>query len=134
MTICAFLVDVYCLGVKDTLGPETANAGSLHTRLRYLYQAFDRTPLEIGLDQARAEVLGAVAYAHALGFAPAPGFADLAPYLGEVSGDEPRIGFGRQSKPYYIAGPRDDARHVIHTLEKSCGKDGFHYMVAAGQL
>lgn len=134
LTVCGFLVDVYCLGVKNTVGPEVIGAGSLLSYLRRYYSAFDQPPLSIELDQARTIVHGAVAYARSLGFTPAPGFADTAPYLGPVRGDEPAIVFGREGKPFYASGPYDDARHIVRTLEQSCGPGGFHYTVAMGQL
>ncbi|MCX4757175.1 hypothetical protein [Kitasatospora purpeofusca] len=134
VTVCGFLVDVYCLGVKNTVEPEVVGAGSLLAYLRRYYSAFDQPPLSIELDQARTIVQGAVAYARSLGFTPAPGFADTAPYLGSVRGDEPAIVFGREGKPFYVSGPYDDARHIVHTLEQSCGTDGFHYTVAMGQV
>ncbi|WP_431681302.1 hypothetical protein [Kitasatospora sp. KL5] len=134
MTVCGFLVDVYCLGVKNTVEPEVIGAGSLLAYLRRYYSAFDQPPLSIEFDQTRAIVHGAVEYARSLGFTPAPGFADTAPYLGPVRGDEPPIVFGREGNPFYVSGPHDDARHIVRTLEQSCGPDGFHYTVAMGQL
>ncbi|MFJ1709685.1 hypothetical protein [Kitasatospora sp. NPDC088346] len=78
VTVCGFLVDVHCLGVKNTIEPEVIGAGSLPAYLRGYYSAFDRPPLSIELDQARTIVHGAVAYARSLGFSPATGFADTA--------------------------------------------------------
>ncbi|MEV7360601.1 hypothetical protein [Kitasatospora sp. NPDC091276] len=134
VTVCGFLVDVHCLGVKNTIEPEVIGVGSLPAYLRRYYSAFDLPPLSIELDQARTIVHGAVAYARSLGFSPAPGFGDTAPYLGPVRGDEPAIDFGREGKPFYVSGPHDEARNIVRTLERSCGPDGFHYTVAMGQL
>jgi hypothetical protein len=41
------------------------------------------------------------------------------------------IGFGREAKPFFVQGPRDNARQVMQTLENSVGRDGFHFIVAA---
>jgi hypothetical protein len=34
VTVCGFLVDVYCLGVKNVTGPEVMGAGSLQAYAR----------------------------------------------------------------------------------------------------
>ena len=68
VTVCGFLVDVYCLGVKNVTGPEVMGAGSFQAYARSYYSAFDHPPLSIGVEQAQAIVHGAVAYARALGF------------------------------------------------------------------
>lgn len=134
VTVCGFLVDVHCLGVKNVVEPEVIGAGALLAYLRRYYSAFDQPPLSIELDQARTIVYGAVEYARSLGFPPAPGFAATAPYLGPVRGGEPAIDFGREGKPFYVSGPHDDAREIVRTLERSCGPDGSHYTVAMGRL
>ncbi|WP_155060517.1 hypothetical protein [Streptomyces blattellae] len=134
VTVCGFLVDVYCLGLKDTVGPRVMGGGSLDAYVRDYYQAFDRPPLRIGLEQAQSIVHGGVAYARTLGFEPAPDFAQVSVHLGEPGPAAPRIGFGRQGKPFYINGPRDDARTIVRTLEHTCGEGNYDYILATGPL
>lgn len=134
VTVCGFLVDVYCLGVKDITGPKVMGSGSLDAYVRDYYRAFDHPPLRIGLDQAQTLVHGGVTYARALGFEPAPDYAQAALHLGEPGPATPRIGFGREGKPLYINGPRDDAQKIVRTLERTCGKDNHHYVLTAGPL
>ncbi|MDX3613054.1 hypothetical protein [Streptomyces europaeiscabiei] len=134
VTLCGFLVDVYCLGVKDTVGPQVMGGGSLDAFVHDYYRAFDQPPLRIGLEQAQSIVHGGVAYARALGFEPAPDFAQAAVHLGEPGPAAPRIGFGRQGRPFYINGPRDDAQKIVRTLERTCGAGNYLYVLGTRPL
>jgi hypothetical protein len=127
VTVTGFLVDVYCLGVKNVTDPEVMGSGSLTAYVPMYYSAFDHPPLSIGVEQAQGIVYGAVAYARSLGFEPAGGFADAAVHLGTPPGDLPAIGFGRDGKPFYFGGPYDDPRMVVQTLERTCGPGNYHY-------
>lgn len=127
VTVTGFLVDVYCLGVKNVTEPEVMGSGSLDAYVPVYYSAFDHPPLSIGVEQAQRIVHGGVDYARSLGFEPAPGFADTAVHLGAPTPDLPSIGFGRDGKPFYFSGPYDDPRKVIQTLERTCGPDNYHY-------
>ncbi|MEU1449151.1 hypothetical protein ACFWBS_42945 [Streptomyces mirabilis] len=128
VTVCGFLVDVYCLGVKNVTGPEMMGAGSLQAYARSYYSAFDHPPLSIGVEQAQAIVHGAVAYARALGFEPAAGFDAAAGHLGPAPAGLPEIRYGQGGKPFYISGPHDDPRAVVRQLEQTCGADNYHYI------
>jgi hypothetical protein len=115
VTLCGFLLDVYCLGVKNTVGPLTVSSGSVTARLNTFFSAFDCAPRSAPLQLVQHLVHGSVAYAHALGFDPYSEFADVAPYLGTASGPCP-ITFGLKGEPFYISGPRDDQQAVLATL------------------
>jgi len=128
VTVVGFLVDVYCLGVKNVTGPEAMGSGSLATYVPMYYSAFNHAPLRIDVEQAQVIVHDAVAYAHSLGFHPAGDLADAAVHLGAAPGDRPAIGFGKDGKPFYISGPYDDPRKVVQTLERTCGKGNYDYI------
>lgn len=128
VTVTGFLVDVYCLGVKNVTDPEVMGSGSLTAYVPTYYSAFDHPPLSIDVEQAQGIVHGAVAYARSLGFEPAVGFADAAVHLGTPPEDLPAIGFGRAGKPFYISGPYDDPRMVVQALERTCGHGNYHYV------
>ncbi|MGW2940028.1 hypothetical protein ACWDA7_52300, partial [Streptomyces sp. NPDC001156] len=134
VTVTGVLVDVYCLGVKDVIEPHTMGAGSLEAHRRSYYSAFEEPSLPIGIEQAQAIVYGAVAYARELGFEPAPGFTQAAAVLGEPAGALPQIGFGNQGMPFYLSGPRDDARTVLATLERTRGAGNYQYILASGPM
>jgi hypothetical protein len=134
VTVCSVLVDVWCLGAKDVIAPRSMGVGSLETHRRTTYSAFDEPPLAIGLAQAQAIVYGAVAYARELGFEPADGFAEASALLGEPDRELPALGFGKDGLPLYINGPRDDARRVIDTLERTRGAGNYHYFLQSGPM
>jgi hypothetical protein len=70
VTVTGFLVDVYCLGVKNVTDPEVMGSGSLTTYVPTYYSAFDHPPLPIGVEQAQTIVHDAVAYARGLASSP----------------------------------------------------------------
>ncbi len=121
---CGFLVDTFCLGVKNTLGPERMHARDLPAfRARY-FAAFPARPLRAPLELAQHLVHGAVAFAAGLGLDPHPGFARVRGYLGDLR--EPcAITFGQRGRPLYVAGPHDDPLAVMRKLKASVGDDGF---------
>lgn len=126
-TLCGFLVDVYCLGVKDVVGPLSRGIGSIDSFRREFFGGFDAPALPASLDLAQHLVHGAVAYARSLGFEPASDFAATAAYLGAPAAPTP-IRFGREGMPFYISGPYDNPRAVIQTLEATVGSGGYHYL------
>jgi len=127
--VCGYLVDVYCLGLKDFLGPRAMDRHGLAAFARSYFDAYDAPPLAAPIELAQHLVFGAVEYARNLGFEPAPGFLPAAAaHLGPWDGPS-AIEFGNQGKPFFVQGPRDDPNAVMETLERSVGSDNFHYLV-----
>ena len=129
VSVCGFLVDVYCLGVKNAVGPLSMGSGSVEAYRRKYFGAFDEPPVTIPIELAQHLVHGATAYARTLGFEPHSDFAEAAAYLGTPADPTP-IQFGQNGKPYYISGPHDDPRAVLKTLEKSVGSGNYEFMTA----
>jgi hypothetical protein len=132
ITVCGFLVDVYCLGVKDAVPPKAMGIDGLNAYAQRYFSAHEQPPVPIELRHAQAIVAGAVAYARDLGFEPHPDFSAAEPFLGEPPADAPAIRFGRDGMPLYINGPRDNAMGVITKLRQRCGEGNFHYLLADG--
>lgn len=130
VSICGYLADVYCLGVKDALGPRVMNERDLPAFLRMFFSEFEGAPLEAPLDLARHLVWGAVDYARGLGFQPHPEFRAAAGHLGDWE-EASALTFGKDGKPLYIQGPHDDANSVMRTLTQSVGGGNFDYLVMA---
>jgi len=130
VSACGYLVDVYCLGVKDVNGPRTVDEFRLAEFTRMFFSAFGRPPLAAPIELAQHLVLGSVDYARGLGFEPAADFAAARGHLGSWTGPS-AIDFGRCGKPFFIQGPRDDATRVLQTLQRSVGRDNYHYLVLA---
>jgi hypothetical protein len=135
VSVCGYLVDTYCLGVKNALGPEIMNERDLPGFLATFYRTIqpDSPVIEAPLDLARHLVWGAVDYARALGFEPHPDFAATAGHLG--SWDETSaITFGRDGKPLFVQGPHDNPRAVIRTLTDNLGEGNFDVIVPVGAM
>lgn len=129
VSVCGYLVDVYCLGVKNVREPEVMDAGKLPEFARAYFAAFGVQPLEVPVDLARHVVFGAVDYARTLGFEPVAGFDAVSDHLGEWTGPS-AVTFGMDGQPYFIQGPHDDSSKVLRTLRSSAGEGNFQFLVA----
>jgi len=133
VSVCGYLADVYCLGVKDALGPEIMDEfgpRGLSGFRRSFFSGYHGDPLEAPIELAREVVFGSIVYARGLGFEPHPDFAAAETHLGPWSGPS-RITFGKQGDPFYISGPNDDPRTVIRTLERTVGTGSFDSLLIA---
>jgi hypothetical protein len=127
---CGFLVDVFCLGVKDTNGPKTMDRRKLPDFTRTFFSAWPgQSPVAAPLDLARHVVFGAVDYARSLGFEPHRDFARGAALLGEWEAGNSDVTFGQDGKPFYINGPRDDTYGTLAKLRQTVGDGNFDYLV-----
>jgi hypothetical protein len=131
VALALFLVDRYCLGVKNAL---VAIEGrfSHDSRMRELNSQF--ASAELSAAAARKLVEGAVDYARALGFAPHPDYHKAKLIFGDIDAREclQEFEFGKDGKPFFIAGPHDGparCRQIVNTLVHSRGANGFHFMV-----
>jgi hypothetical protein len=115
VSACGYLVDLYCLGVKDVIGPRILDDQQHALFTRTFFAGYGQPPIAAPIELAQQLVLGAARYARSLGFEPAAGFDTVRGHLGEWSGVR-AITFGRQGRPEYIQGPYDDASQVEGTL------------------
>ena len=127
--VCTYLLDVYCLGVKNAMGPDHMSDRALRRLTEHVFGAYQAPPVSVSIELVRALVLGAVEYAQGLGFAPHPDFEQARAHLGLWTGPS-AITFGRDGKPTYVSGPYDDPNHIIRTLRRTLACGGFHYTVA----
>ncbi len=132
LVVCSYLVDYWCLGVKNALGPRKMDRVDYEVQIESTSHRFDEDFEEITLAQAQSIVFGAVDYAAGLGFDPHPDFAQAKPHLGLRSDHLTPIAFGKDGKPYYINGPYDNSDRIIATLNRSVGKGNYHYLVGIG--
>ncbi len=125
-----FLVDVFCLGVKDCFLQINQPKSVFHSFK-------EETLFKLGglvdcpVDVAHAIIYGAVDYARSLGFSPHPDFERdrliLDPH--EKFEELPLVTFGQNGKPCYISGPLDDIDYVMKTLRKNVGDGNFDYII-----
>ena len=131
VSVCGYLADVYCLGVKNAMGPAVMDELEL-SRFRGLYFAsYHSDPLDAPIERARELVFGSLEHARGLGFEPHPDFAATAGHLGSWTGPS-AITFGKDGKPFYVSGPNDRPHSIIRTLRDSVGDGNFDYVLVAG--
>jgi hypothetical protein len=133
VSTCSYLVDTWCLGVKNALGPRRISSRDLAAFRRLQFGPWRSDGMPIPLDLAQHLVLGAVEYAHRLGFKPHRDFKRARPPLGSWEGPSV-ITFGMHGKPHYLNGPYEDPEQVLATLERTVGRGGFHYTVSVGEV
>ena len=124
-----FLVDVYCLGVKDALFREIDEA-----EIETIVDSLGITaPFEaVDPSYARKLLREAVAYARSLGLEPHADYAAIEPLFGDVAADacEVQFEFGYQGKPLYVPGPSESPtqiRRLVDHLRRQLGADGFEF-------
>jgi hypothetical protein len=133
-----FLLDVFCLGVKDA-GFHCFNSivdyqESLVDRLFPDGNSVRMTPVA-----ARKLTEDAISYARALGFSPGADYKKASRVFGGITTadcDEEFV-FGQNDKPLYIQGPSDSparVERILRALEARCGEGGYHYIVAGDNL
>ena len=130
--LCSYLVDYWCLGVKDGLGPRKLDRAKYEVFIEQSYSRFSQGYQDITLEEAQSIIWGAVDYAAGLGLQPHRDFEKAKTHLGMRPEHLIEIEFGRDGKPFYFSGPYDNAEKIIATLTKTVGKDNFDYMVAVG--
>jgi hypothetical protein len=126
--VCEFLVDTWCLGVKNALGPKQVDRRKLPSFCAEAFRGYPGEPVEVPLVLAQRIVFGAVGYARGLGFEPHADFAKAAGHLGDWDG-VCDLEFGQDGMPMYIEGPHDDTWRIMQTLRRNVGEGNFHYLV-----
>ena len=124
-----FLVDIFCLGVKDAFCNEGLDSRQIEDELLpRFYQ--NEEPTRVGINYAKEIICGAVEYAKSLGFEPHPDFELSRHVLGTEEFSRPRgLEFGGpEGKPLYIAGADDDVATVLQKLRKRLGENGFEFI------
>jgi hypothetical protein len=134
LVVCSYLVDYWCLGVKDAWGPKKMDRLEYESTVKLVSHSFGEDFAEITLAQAQSIVFGAVEYATGLGFEPHSDFTQAKPHLGLPSDPLIPIEFGKDGKPYYINGPYDRPDSIIAKLNRSVGKGNYDYLIGSGDF
>lgn len=130
-----YLVDKLCLGLKDTFARANFSPSRYQNEIRngiFREMKAVKCPPEL----AHQMIYASIDYAAQFGFQPHKDFM-LSQYLlvprGEL--EEPyKLTFGRDGKPLYIAGPRDNVGRIMRQLEKTAGPGNFDYLVGLGDI
>ena len=133
LTLSSFLIDTFCLGIKDVMfQPIEREAFEM-----YMERMDAGSPMvSVDPSYARKLLRDLAAWSQSIGFAPHRDFAAVEPIFGDVSADagDAVFRFGCDGKPRYIPGPSDTPPLIqrrIAQLQKYLGEDGFDFEVAA---
>jgi len=125
--VCFYLVDTWCLGLKNAAGPRSMDRRRLGGFIQQIFSTWDEPAVQVPLELGRQIVHGAIGYARELGFEPHADFGRAAGYLGAWDG-ECELAFGRDGKPMYISGPHDDGERIIRKLHRKLGDANYDFV------
>jgi hypothetical protein len=120
-----YLVDLHCLGVKDTTFQFNVPLRQFLEDLEK-YVAGDQNH-EIPYAQAHSIIYGALAYASSLGLQPHPDFRNTRGILDPADADlEPyEVVFGFHGRPHLNIMPGEKVSHILATLDRTVGPDNY---------
>lgn len=128
VVLACFLVDTFCLGVKNTFVGHNLSPRKLES---YLEEASSLGLAEIPYPEAHNIIYGAIEFAEEAGIEPHPDFA-LAEYvLEEDTDDIPLIEyeFGRDGHHHLVCRPGGEEKKLIPELRERLGADfDFEYV------
>lgn len=135
VAFAVFLVDVYCLGVKNAMM-------NILPRVHYDRQVYGKLARQSSWTPIKPEcahklVEGAVRYALDLGLPPHADYRTARLIFGDIAAEActEEYVFGKDGKPFFIAGPHDNSakcQQILAALQHHCGPDGYHYLIPVG--
>jgi hypothetical protein len=127
LVFAVFLVDVYCLGVKNAFW----RPGSSH-ELDELIRQVEETQRTVRIEPACLVkiVKGAVEYARSFGFSPHPDYRHAAMLLEGIDPAACRkeFTFGKDGKPFYVRGPNESLAQAEVIMRRVTDAGG-HFLV-----
>ena len=135
MVFANYLVDYYCLGVRDTVSYAGVPSDEfVNEVLPRIYRGIP--PADISPALAHEIVYGAVEYAAQFGFNPHRRFR-LSQFVLDPPDERPRSGtveFGKNGKPYYVSGSRDNVGAIMGRLARTAGEGNFDHALSGDAL
>ena len=123
-------IDVFCLGLKNTLFKFAINDKEMKD---IKMEMGERTGSysNIDLNDVHNLIYGSIDYAEELGFEPHNDFRITEYILDPENIDNgiDNITFGKNGKPFYIAGPNDNVNKILSVLQMNVGDDNFEYTI-----
>ncbi len=128
-----FLIDYWCLGVKNAMGPRKTNQANYQLMVEATFsESMGDTYKTISLEQAQSVIYGAVDYAKSLGLDPHPDFERAKKTLGPRMDNLAQLKFGLNGKPHYVNGPYDNTDKILAKLRENVGEDNFKFTYISG--
>lgn len=131
LTLCFYLVDLYCLGVKDTHFKFNINNFAFQ---EILEQTGSKGFVEISYTLAHNIVFAGIEFAEEYGFKPHQDFTSITQFLLEEDTEDIdliEIECGKEGKPFYVSGPFDDQakiNKIMSQLERTAGPGNYDFM------
>jgi len=125
-----FLVDLYCLGVKDAFCNANITLSKYRDDIRSRF-AEEHDMVTCPFELAHQIIYGAIDYAAELGFRPHTDFSLAKHVLEDREAIPPNrdIEFGKDGKPLFVSGPHDNVKRIMAQLDKKLGKDGYYFLI-----
>lgn len=124
-----FLVDVFCLGVKNTFVTAPMNTDELED----FRGRFPEKLHEISYEDARSLILGGIQYAQGLGFKPHPDWKSAQCIVEGGRPFEGKFEYGKDGKPFYVQGPDDDVDRIMRQLGPLIERGEAEYVCGVSQ-
>jgi hypothetical protein len=130
----SFLVDYFCLGVKDAFFLDDLTEGELREIIEERFPDGEMERMHPAW--AKKLIEGAVAYAEGLGFAPHRDYRKARRALNGIDTDvcTETFVYGDKGRPHFVQGHMDDderAARVHAILEARLGPDGYYFTSCA---
>ncbi|MEA2011525.1 MAG: hypothetical protein U9O87_00335 [Verrucomicrobiota bacterium] len=125
--LAGFNLDLYCLGIKSAFI-------AIDTKEKFYEMQNMQNFFECPPEDAKKLILGSAKYAADLGFKPDKDYKKAMQIFHDVDETESTTNFtyGQNGKALFIGGPFDSpqkCKKIIETLEKSVGKENYHFMM-----
>lgn len=132
ISFCFYLVDLFCLGVKDTFFEFNTDEQKLVERIKRNteYENFE----EISYELAHNIIFSAIEFAEEYGFQPHKDFTRTTEFFLEEDDDKIvliNIECGKNGKPFYINDGEDTAttKRILNQLHKTAGEGNYEYLL-----
>jgi hypothetical protein len=123
-----YLVDLTCLGLKDTFYRFDFEEEELNDTLEIL-QETGQELVDCDFGLAQNIIYGAIEFAEEIGFKPHKDFKITQYILEDIEEvDFMEIEFGVNGKPRYSAGPEDNVKLILNTLNRTVGEGNYDYL------
>lgn len=127
-----FLVDRYCLGVKNAVADIVSRFtydSNVVRKMRSQFRSKELQPADV-----RKLVESAVVYAQSLGLYPHADYQKAKLIFGDIDASQAteEIEFGKDGKPFFVGGPHDTpgiCRRILKSLEEHCGAGGYDFLI-----
>lgn len=117
LAVAIFLVDIYCLGVKDAFWRITSDweLDEIKRKLECTGPLHSATP-----EQFAKLIFGAVDFAQAIGIAPHPDYRHAKLLLAGIDPSQctDTFEYGMDGRPYFINGPHDSPERIKVIMHK----------------